>query len=228
MKQYLTLFRKEIKNMYRELLLVLMLQIVNMLVILNIGSPVFRFSQLETFINKIFDISFFFYPALLVYSLYLEERTGTIYQMHSFPIKRVLLGIKLLVVFCATVLIFCVISVIVFLGFTMNIIHGGNPVLARQVILGLYYTTFISLCLVCTAWGVMQLVRQNRLVVGLATGIVGYGFYIWLTSVVKKFGVSYIDSSGFYTLPYNVVFTFITGGIFCLIGFFFYERYSEI
>ena len=226
MKKYSALFRKEIKNMYRELLIVLAFQIgymAYMLVISNDSGSVFRPSPLENFITDFFTISFFFYPALLVYSLYLEERTGTIYQMHSLPIKRVLLRIKFLVVLCTMVLIICVISIIVFLGYTMNIIHG-TPAVSRHVILGLYNTTFISLCLVCTAWGFMQLVRKNRLVVGLATGIVGFGVYIWLRVFIK----AYIDWFAFDSLIYHVKYTLVMGAIFSLIGFFVYEKFAEV
>ncbi len=227
MKIFLTLFRKEIKNMYRELLLVLVLQIGNMacMFIPIIMNPSFPLSPLDEFISRLFDFSFFFYPALLVYSLYIEERTGTIYQMHSLPIKRKLLRIKFLVVLCAVVLIICVISVINFIRFTMNIIH--NPVVVRHAILLLFYTTFINLCLVCAAWGIMQLVKKNRFVVGLTVGLVGYGLFVWLAGGVRKFVVTIGDPFVFDTIAYNV-FTLIMGGIFCLIGLFFYERYSEI
>ena len=237
MKMYLTLFRKEIKNMYRELILFFVLQIGFMMYSLSsrtfAGNRLFlSHSAIERLFVDIFDVSPYFITAALVYSIYLEERTGTLYQALSLPVKRVLLLTKFLVALGAMCMLTLFVIVYTYIGYTYIGFRVGYGKASLEAvmsgILGFLCYPFISLCLVCTAWGFLQLVRQNRLVVGLATGIMGFGFYIWLANAVKNFGVAYIDIVEIYSMSYNVVFTLITGGIFCLIGLFFYERYSEI
>lgn len=230
MKLFLNLFRKEFKNMYRELLIILVLQIGNIAytMILSINKELTPdLSSFDEFIMRFFDFSFFFYPALLVYSLYLEEKTGTLYQMHALPVKRSLLRFKFIVILYTVVLIIFAISVINYLGFCLNIFHG-NPEVARHVILRLLYTTFINLCIVCAAWGIMCLARKNRLLVGMNAGVAGFGLHIWLAEIARKPGIPHINYFVIPFRPYSIEFTIIMGGIFCLTGLFFYERYSEI
>ena len=223
MKMYLTLFRKEIKNMYRELLLVLILQIGYLIYgFLRFSGQGLRASPVERFIIELFNTSFFLFPALLVYSLYIEERTGTLYQAHSLPVRRLLLRIKFFIVLSAFGIAVLVVSVISLIASSI-LSRSASPDVVASGLIDLLRFPFISLCLVCTAWGFMQLQMRNRLVTGLAVGIAGFGLYFMLIDTF----MAYHNLFQFGILN-HAIYTLIMGAVFACIGFFVYERYSEI
>ncbi|MBN1292104.1 MAG: hypothetical protein JXB48_09725 [Candidatus Latescibacteria bacterium] len=106
MKQTIALFLKEFKNMCPEICAIFVVQIGYFFVMFSIIS-FFRFSghpqnmaqsSMERYILGLFDMSFYLYPALLVYSLYIEERTGTVYLAYFLPAGRSMyLQIKFLI-----------------------------------------------------------------------------------------------------------------------------------
>ncbi|MBN1292106.1 MAG: hypothetical protein JXB48_09735 [Candidatus Latescibacteria bacterium] len=232
MGKYLVLLRKELKNMYRELLLFLGFQIGYLVIVFMLR----RFTGYEfpnrpsgfhKFIMDAFNFSPFLLPAILVYSLYIEERTGTIYQACSLPLRRNLLRIKFLVVLGAMIALAVVIITHTVIGFSMGHVHA-TPEAAVSGILWFFTYPYISLCLVSVSWGCMQLVQKNRLLVGLVAGIVGFGVYLWLSDVfwmyIKRNVLSPLNNGYFYVS----VYTLVMGIVFACTGFMLYERYSEV
>lgn len=223
MNNYLTLVRKEIKNMYRELLIVLVLQVGYLFYgFMRFSGQGLRASPVERFIIELFNISFYLFPVLLVYSLYLEERTGTLYQAHSLPVRRVLLRIKFFVVLGAFVFASMIVTVTSLIVSSI-LRHSASPDVVINGLIGMLRFPFISLCLVCAAWGFMQLVRQNRLVVGFAVGVVGFGLYFLLIDAFMAYHTVFR-----FGILNHAIYTFIMGEVFACIGFYVYEKYSEI
>ncbi len=89
---------------------------------------------------------------------------------------------------------------------------------------------FIALTIVVLAWGVIQLVRRNRLLVALVTGIVVYGIYVGgLETVWRYLYYHYYHSTKFTgSFTYMLIWSLGLGAIFTCVGLFLYERYAEV
>ena len=232
MSKFLVLLHKELKNMRNELFLVLGLQIgyvvINLILRRYFGYEFpHRPSEFHKFIMDAFEFSPFLFAAILVYSLYMEERTGTIYQACSLPIKRNLLRSKFMVVLGGMIFL-----VMFLIGHTLNSFRMGMVQAAPEVaILGIIYyfsNPYITLCLVCLAWGCMQRMQKNRLVAGLVSGVIGFGVYIWLMDVYNRNNYRSVSNVFIYDALLMIAFIVLIGLMFAGIGFFMYERYSEV
>ena len=236
MEHFMIMYWKEVKNMSRGLLIILALHIVAVLVstfsIFKFTSPL---SPFEMFIIRLPEISFYLFPALLVHSLYIEERSGTLYQGHSLPVeRRKILRVKFLVVLGAMAVFIpvgmkfsriCRFVFEHFLTYSMAVSGKGSP---RVVISGIHAVLsypFISLCLVCAFWGVMHAVKMNRLVLGLAIVVAGIGMHKLRLKILEDF---YQRFSLDMFLFSDIILTLVVGALFSCIGFYLYEKYADV
>ena len=223
MKRFRTLYLKEIKNLYRELLIILVLQVVFILyflfVIVN-HSPVL--SEFEKFSIELFNCSVLLYPVLLLYSLYIENRTDTVYQALSLPVRRMMLPAKFAVVLSAFFVSVIVLITVLITGDKAGFIKG-SPDVSTAAVYNLAFPTFITICLACAAWGTMQIVRQNRLVVGLAVVLCGFAVYMVLMEMDGNFQRSHIV-----TMVFHLCLTLGLGFVYACIGCIVYEKFAEI
>ena len=223
MRHQMTLLWKEIKNMHRELLVILILQVgflsFSFVFLSELG---YYIPPLIRFLMQLSDMSFYLYPALLLYSLYIEDITGTVYQSLSLPSKRMLLRTKFIVILGAFVLITGVIIIYSVIHFRLGVTKA-QPIVAFYGIIYLLSFPYLGLCIVCAAWGIMQIIHRNRFVLGIAVGIIGFGLYYWLYGIDRYY--YWYETT---KMIYHPCITICLGGLYALIGCFFYERYAEV
>ena len=90
-------------------------------------------------------------------------------------------------------------------------------------LLGAFSSPFIILSLVCTVWGIMQVVKRFRLYFGLAVVIAGLGLYFWLDGKVGNYGKTFIE-----IVSYELLFTLCLGGIFCAVGVYCHKKFGDV
>ena len=168
-------------------------------------------SSFELILLRLGNMTLYLYPAFLVFSLYLDKRREEYFKTFSHPS---ILRTKFLVVLSAIILTTALMTVY---AFTLN--HFRPRADNRVIIMGLisyFCKPFIILCLVTTAWGIMQFVKRNQLIqfiLGIVIVIAGFIFYKW---IIELGFVSNIYRHFFFTLVIGVVYAFI--------GIFLYER----
>jgi hypothetical protein len=115
--------------------------------------------------------------------------------------------------------------------YSISALHFGTARAQTDVVfagaLHLLRNPFIALCIVCFGWGIMQVLRLNRLVLGFLAGGIAYGLYllVWgkIYSMLITGGEGTVD-----ILEYSLLFTLVFGSILAAIGIFFYERSVEV
>ena len=232
MRAMLKIIRKELKNMSGEIVFILLFQIAYFIIIRFMFEPGHIARQVSWFENLMLRTSslmLFPYPALLLYSLYLENRTGTVYQAHLLPVKKHLLPLaKYLSVLAAMVV--TTVGITVYALVYNYIVPRTDILVIFGGLLEFFCDPFISLCLVCAAWGIIQLIIRKRFVLGLMVVVAGFGIYKWLMMIAYNFFRYSVTSASSYfaTLVYYFLITLGIGGVFSFIGFYFYEKFGEV
>ena len=235
MEQFVTLYFNEIRNMKRELLIILATISVYLLfrnfLIIFIDIDFINPSPLEHFFLVLFDYWLYLFPILFVYSLYRGEKKQSLYQEDSHLInKHNRLLIKFLI-FVDTLILVALILTVNYLLLIYNIlprqkIAGGaiaDPRVFISGLLGAFKYPFITLSLICTAWGVMQIVKRFRLYLGLAVVITGLLLYFILVGIVVSYAKTFIEN-----VSYVLLFTLCLGSIFCAVGVYLYNKFGEV
>ena len=132
-------------------------------------------SRFELFLLRLGNMTLYLFPVFLVFSLYQDiKREEYLIKGFSYPM---LLRPKFVVVLSATILTTALMAVY---AFTFNLFRprADNRVIIDGLI-WFFCSPFIILCLVTTAWGIIQFVKRNqliRLILGLVIVIAGFYF----------------------------------------------------
>ena len=97
----------------------------------------------------------------------------------------------------------------------------GEPRILIEGLLGAFSYPFIYLSLICTAWGVMQIIKRFRLYLGLAVMGAGLLSYNILIRKGHSFGKTFIEDVSY------ILFTIFLGSIFCAVGVYLYKKFGE-
>ena len=225
MKLFMSLCRKEIKNIYRGLLIILAIIVVYtcyfsfFFELSDVVSP----SQIELLFLNLGNRLLYLFPILFVYSLYKGGKNKITSMEYSLRVKKhLLLLIRFLILVSAMILMTLMMTAFVF------IMNHYQPRADNRVIIGgllqYFCFPFISLSLVCAAWGSMQVIKRYRPVLGLAVMVTGFGLSQWLMSNTYHWSrVSEFSGQVFFQL----CFTFCMSAIFCGIGIYFYRKYGS-
>lgn len=231
----MTLYFKELRNMKRELLIMLGI-IVGYLLYGNFLIKYIDYIDPTTFHScMIFLQQHFLYlfPILFVYSIYRGEKNHTIYQSELYQNQKHKLLLIKFFIFVDALILMTVINFINILLIKYDILPKTRPkgVAATAVgdlgfvisnLIGYFCGPFISLSLICTAWGVMQIVKRFRLYLGLAVmgaGLLSYNILIWKG---HSFGKTFIEDVSY------LLFTIFLGSIFCAVGVYLFKRFGEV
>ena len=223
------LFRKEFRDMRRELFIIFAVQVAYYFFTFFFWrdhGPRVELNTFELFLIHLGNNLFYLYPALLVYSLYMESRNHTLYQALWIPVGRSsILRTKFDVVLTGMIFASTLLVTYVMIYFFL----GARRIDIRVVIGGFIQTfsgPFIALCLVCAVWGVIQIVISNRHIFAVCAGVAGYVFYLSVMIFIDRL-VMY--KASYFKWPLSSAVTILAVGlVFYVIGMVFYEEYGEV
>ncbi len=238
MKMTFPLFIKSLRSMKAELTAILLFQFVLLLVrfndIITLDMRAVFGLQMK---DDLFTMTFFLYPALLLYNLYMDREIGTVIQWHSTPLKRWRdMTSRLFAVFTALAASTLMTFIIYMLKniFAPDTIKVSLPIYISAKLL--YWTCdplFLS-CMVCFGWGLVQIPRSNRLLLGLTTVSILFGFYKWSAWFHSGLSLSSFNlGRKFYSISSKMMWTHLSvtmviGGLCAAIGMLLYEKYGEV
>ncbi|MFC1541293.1 hypothetical protein ACFL50_02450 [Candidatus Latescibacterota bacterium] len=260
MNDFITLYFKELKNMKRELLIILGV-IIGVLLYVDflqkyipiIDEYPFEWSYFDHFMLFILGHLYYIFPLLFLYSIS-RRKSQTLNQSELYRNRKHSLVFIRFLVFVNAMILLAVITFINQLLLENGIIPRPIPIRGAQhytvVLSSLIYgfnEPFIWLSLICTAWGVMQIVRRFRILVGLAIAGVNFLIYRFLIKLGYNMFVenvynfrkaslgslkpgeplfgSFFESPTFGKLIYamggdifSLIFSILLGSIFCAVG----------
>ncbi len=231
MEQFVTLYFKELRNMKRLLLIMLGI-IVGYLLYANFFIKYIDYmypSHLDRFVMYLLNHILYLFPILFVYSLYRGENQ-TIYQSELYQNQKHKILLIKFFIFVDALILMTIIIFINYLLITYDILPRPKTVGAAAVgdlgfvisnLIGYFCGPFISLSLVCTAWGVMQIVKRFRLYLGLA--VMGAGLLSYNILILKghSFGKTFVEDVSY------ILFTIFLGSIFCAVGIYLVKKFGK-
>ena len=244
MRKSYALYRKEIKGNFSLFVIPVALMVVAILSKYLYLDILYSTKQIPKMLDMIRVMastsSYMLIPLLFVYALSLEEKHGTIYQLHLLPVRRrTILWYKFL---SAMVFVF-IWALLGTINGNMSVIVVGPYVTLTSITRypGLWVRPFFSalalnigyISLIALAWGAAFTVRRYRQFTGVATFLLGGVCVLQFTEYVSRtltpFLISHKILTGRYAVrdvPLTMTFIFCLGLLY--IGLLLYEKYSEL
>jgi len=171
------------------------------------------------FLIRLGQMQQYLFSAFLIFSMYQEKRKEIQHNILSHPEdSRLILRGKFLVLLGATILSSVLMGVF---AFTYDYFRprAENIVIVNSLI-RYFSLSFISLCLVTTAWGITQFLKRFRIIIGLAVVVAGFSLYSWILGldILESLLLQKKIATGVFLL------TLVIGTIYAYVGIFFYEK----
>ncbi|MFC1538040.1 hypothetical protein ACFL6H_01325 [Candidatus Latescibacterota bacterium] len=228
MEDFVTLYFKELRNMKRELLIILV-SIAGIFLYVNFFQKHIDFinpSRFDGFELYIVNHILYLFPLLFIYTIYNGEYQiiyqSAMYQKHKIVLSRFFVLVDAMIL--TTFLMFIFVLLIMYSVLPKPITIGAATAHDLRVVIPelirLFSEPFICLSLICTAWGTMHIVKRLRFIIGAMVIAAGMLLYTNLMREVNRFGDTFFGSVSF-----DLISTIIIGSIFCAVGIYLIKRF---